>query len=478
MEQHGMRTTDCRDCRAWLRRLRRGGAAAVAAVLAAGCSERGGLLPAGAPRPAAALALECRADVRARTVACAPPGAESGARANIIGGQNVYLRLASSAVHYDSAAQLLSSDVTITNLTDRTLGSIDGSDATGLRVFFHSGPTVSEGSGTVAVANADSVGVFTSSGQPYFLYPQKLGPAETSAPRTWQFSLPPSVQSFTFSVFVQADVFPAWPLSGPAVSQWVAQPAPQGIYDVWVVNADTAWAANQARYAGGAWSAGTRTLGIGEGVWALDGTTAYSVGSYGIVLGPHGTTFSGADAVQLTGVAGTDSTDVWVVGDQGKIFHWNGVQWSRSSLATTQNLTDVWVVSPTEAYAVGWNGTVARWDGATWTVMPPPTTENLQGVWRSPAGRLYVVGWIGTIRRWADGKWETLPSGVTDNLQDVWGVSDTDVYAVGANGCILHWDGVAWTRQPTPTKALLNGISGAPGLVLVAGDNVLLRGYP
>jgi hypothetical protein len=44
----------------------------------------------------------------------------------------------------------------------------------------------------------------------------------------------------------------------------------------------------------------------------------------------------------LAAVRGTSGSDVWAVGNDGAIFHWNGMAWSRAKSGTTQNLSGVW----------------------------------------------------------------------------------------------------------------------------------------
>jgi hypothetical protein len=179
---------------------------------AAACTDRN---PAGSPQapppeppPSAVAMMTCTVSVRAGTLACGGADVASGISATIIGGQGTYVRLASSGVSYDSAASTLRVDVTVENLTGQALGTADGVTPSddGVRVFFQSGPTATEGDGPVAVANADGEGVFTGAGQKYFEYEGILAPGDTTAPREWRFSMPGTVSAFTFGVYVAAPV--------------------------------------------------------------------------------------------------------------------------------------------------------------------------------------------------------------------------------------------------------------------------------
>ncbi|HEX6036934.1 PKD domain-containing protein [Longimicrobium sp.] len=167
--------------------------------------------PAPAPPPpsVAVEALQCSADVRGRALECDPASPALGsARGTIIGGQGTHVRLRSSNVAYDSAAGVFRLDATIQNLmADRTLGTYDGVNVAGIRVFFHAGPNVVEGSGEVGLANTDGENFFLGAGEPFFNYASMLGPDATTEPRQWRFDVPTGVERFVFTVYLEAPVF-------------------------------------------------------------------------------------------------------------------------------------------------------------------------------------------------------------------------------------------------------------------------------
>lgn len=186
-------------------------------VLAAACSDRNPVAPGPVPPVDAARAkLECRVDVAQAEMSCASASTAGGARATVIGGQGVFVKLASSGTAYDGGTQILSSSVTVQNLLQQTLGT-DGVTTGGVQVFFESGPVVTSGTGAVTVANPDGTGTFTSGVQPYFLYGQALSPFQISTAKVWQFNVPSTVVSFVFTLYVNAQVTNAGPqvLRGP-----------------------------------------------------------------------------------------------------------------------------------------------------------------------------------------------------------------------------------------------------------------------
>lgn len=187
-------------------------AALAGAALPAACVRD--TVPTGVPAAdAPVLALRCVAEVHTATLTCAEavPLVPEGRRAMILGNQNGYLRLWSSGASYSPETARFRADVVLRNLLLQAMGTADGTtpDPAGIRVFFHEGPMLTGGYGLVRVANADGTGTFTGAQQPYFRYPGLLRPFETSAPRTWEFEVPPSVMTFAFAVYVSASLAPS-----------------------------------------------------------------------------------------------------------------------------------------------------------------------------------------------------------------------------------------------------------------------------
>lgn len=186
--------------------------AAALLLLAAACGDGQPTEPAtaaGSPPPAAVQVLDCTASVTAGTVSCssARPTA-GGASFTIVGGQNTNVRLSSTNVL--AAGGLFSFDVTVQNLLPEAMGTPDGvtPDTAGISVFFLSGPTRTGGTGSISVANADGTKEFTAAAQPYYRYNEILSKDDISSSKTWQFAYDPGVQTFTFKVYVAAELQP------------------------------------------------------------------------------------------------------------------------------------------------------------------------------------------------------------------------------------------------------------------------------
>ena len=182
---------------------------AAAVLLFAACTDQplAPIIPPIDPGAGGMARLACTVDVRQSTLACAPASAAGGPLlAKMVGGQEMYVRLAATRVAYDAVAGEFELDVTVQNLLRQSIGTEDGWSTEGVKVFFPTDPAVVEGSGSVSVHNPDGTEFFTAAGQPYFHYAEILSPYRISAPRTWVFAVDPTVDSFSFSVYVFAPV--------------------------------------------------------------------------------------------------------------------------------------------------------------------------------------------------------------------------------------------------------------------------------
>jgi regulation of enolase protein 1 (concanavalin A-like superfamily) len=182
----------------------------------------------------------------------------------------------------------------------------------------------------------------------------------------------------------------------------------------------------------------------------------------------------------LRGLWISGGSNLWAVGDSGRILKGDGSTWTAQTSGTTNALRGIWGSSTTSLWAVGDGGTIRRsTDGTAWAAQTSGTTTRLRGIWGSSATSLWVVGDSGLIRRSTDGTaWSAQASSTTSTLHAVWGTDASNVWAVGDGGTILKWNGTAWSAQTSGTTASLRGIwgSSATNLWAVGTGGVILKG--
>ncbi len=168
--------------------------------------------------------------------------------------------------------------------------------------------------------------------------------------------------------------------------------------------------------------------------------------------GPAGAAWTNVYRSQnvFTGVWGSSPRDVWVVGHDGEILHWDGTVWRPSRSGTTFILNAIWGAGPADAWVVGIRGTVLHWDGKTWTSLPPVTDEQLFAVWGSSAADVWAVGAHGVSAHWNGHKWSRVTTRTRSFLRGLWGSAADDVWCVGEHGTRLRWTGSAWTDAAAP----------------------------
>ncbi|MEQ1858583.1 MAG: Calx-beta domain-containing protein [Chthoniobacteraceae bacterium] len=229
---------------------------------------------------------------------------------------------------------------------------------------------------------------------------------------------------------------------------------------------------------------GAQTSGITtslRGLWIADATNLWAVGDAGRILKGNGATWAtqtSGTTNNLRGIWGSSATSLWAVGDSGRIVKGDGSAWVIQTSGTTNTLRGIWGSSATSLWTVGNTGTIRRsTDGTSWSAQTSGTTTNLYAVWGSDANNVWAVGDAGTILKWNGTAWAAQTSGTTGNLRGVWGSSATNLWAVGVGGVILKGNGTTWTAQTSGVTQDLNGIWGsdASSVWISGSSGMLLR---
>ncbi len=165
------------------------------------------------------------------------------------------------------------------------------------------------------------------------------------------------------------------------------------------------------------------------------------------------TPYSSYDDLDIWGFSGNQ---VFVVGDTGKIFYYDGSgsdydkdgtanDWEEVFDAGSNNLKGIHGVGNT-VFAVGNNGTILRYSGDT----------NSDGI---------------------PNDWEEMLDGGGDpwtsqDLFGVWCVTETDVYAAGNNETILHFDGSSWSEMTVTDSGSVNFRAIMDGFAVGSGEQI------
>jgi len=183
-------------------------------------------------------------------------------------------------------------------------------------------------------------------------------------------------------------------------------------------------------------------------------------------------------------VAGTSGTDVWMVGEKGRITHFDGSELTEHDSGVEATIWGVWPFSAKDVWAVGGtplggtaepNDIVLHYDGDSWkpvTLPGEPLGVAHYKVWGTSSDNLYVVGEQGTIWHRSGSGWvlQSDPPIVSSTLFTVHGCSAEQVYAVGGLSALRSGGDGTWTKESLKPSNAINGVSCAdPDQVIVVG---------
>jgi len=176
-----------------------------------------------------------------------------------------------------------------------------------------------------------------------------------------------------------------------------------------------------------------------------------------------------AGPTNFNAVSGSAADNVFVVGDQGTVLHWDGTALLPEESGTTANLRGVAVVSEDLVYAVGEQGTILRRQSGVWSADVPVTAAVLSAVWANDVSAA-AVGEQGVALVFASGVWTVIANSRNDNYYAITD-SNNGLYVVGSLGVVSHIDATAASISavslPGYTKLLAGATRWADGAYFV-----------
>ena len=149
-------------------------------------------------------------------------------------------------------------------------------------------------------------------------------------------------------------------------------------------------------------------------------------------------------------------------------------------------LRRVWGAEPDNVFAVGDQGALYHYDGAAWVPMDSGVRAPLTDIWGSAADNIFAVGAeaafhgptryeAGTILHFDGSAWTRMPTRYIRSLSAIWGTSPPNVFAL-SRGDLARFDGQVWSHMPAPldVSALID-LHGVPGgsIFMIDGSKIL-----
>lgn len=173
---------------------------------------------------------------------------------------------------------------------------------------------------------------------------------------------------------------------------------------------------------------------------------------------------------KITGASMADSHDAYIVGQQGAVYGYDGVDWTKRGGGLKSDYSDVWVfdrehVWITEKYSKGIvaEGSVVFFNGKEFSRVLNISGFRMYGISGTDTSSIWAVGDAGKIFFFNGTDWREQDSGVSWNIKDIWAHDANHVWAVGSGG-ILFFDGDKWTCQwKRETAGIFEGLNAIDG---------------
>ena len=166
--------------------------------------------------------------------------------------------------------------------------------------------------------------------------------------------------------------------------------------------------------------------------------------------------------VEIYDMHATMSDDIWAVGAQGAVVHWDGESWRAFDPITCHALHAVWAVSPQDVWAAGDEAAILHFDGVRWRAHDVGRTAIINDLWGTAKNDVWAAGWDG-LSHWNGESWSSAPGNTTTNMKSVWGASASDIWGTSSGDLVKHWDGHTWSNSQlgVGVKSSLGAVHGS-----------------
>lgn len=210
-------------------------------------------------------------------------------------------------------------------------------------------------------------------------------------------------------------------------------------------------------------------------VFGLSDDDVWGVGEYGMVVRNQGGKYTilprpGDSNSGVYAIWGTSATNMWVGGNDGQMYQWDGTQWKGyAKPAGSNSIYDMWGIDANNIWAVGYDNAI-RWNGTAWVRESLPASPRgyyeLRSVHGSAANNVWIVGYPSTILRYDGTSWKQMATPFPDTTNyyafSVWtfGANSTWIGtpSYSNNYTLYYWDGVSWKGYSTGTNNQPNDI--------------------
>ena len=215
-------------------------------------------------------------------------------------------------------------------------------------------------------------------------------------------------------------------------------------------------------------------------VAVVDETDVWAVGNTGKIAHYDGngwSLFVELGGGNLNAVDAADVSNVWAVGQGGEIYKYNGVSWALFADTGGDTWNSIDMISTNDGWMVGNGGKIWHYDSVSWTEYDDLGNRDINDIFMNSVAEGWAVGDHGEIYYFDGVLWDIFEDIGSTNLYSIHMISPDDGWIVGASGKIYHFDGVSWSLESSPTGQDLNDVYmfDASDVLSVGNNGVILN---
>ena len=176
---------------------------------------------------------------------------------------------------------------------------------------------------------------------------------------------------------------------------------------------------------------------------------------------------------------GTSDRDLYIVGTNGFIAHYDGKQWTRIESGTNTMIQDIWGIkdnlilcaiapgygaSNSDIYQIKEDRTVAT--------IPWVEGRAVRSIWFNNPVNIFTCG-SGVFKREINGKWKELAGKDVLNVstERIRGMANNDLFIVGHFGAVMHFNGMNFKVYPKLSSGIYYSCDYKNGVMIAVGFN-------
>lgn len=193
-------------------------------------------------------------------------------------------------------------------------------------------------------------------------------------------------------------------------------------------------------------------------LWGRAANDIWGFGALGVAAHWNGTTWTDAlpgwalthdDAVKVTG---SSATDLWAVAG-GTLLHGDGATWQTA--LTPQDvdgkINDVWARASDDVWVLGGDALIHHWNGAGWRTedpLPRTTGTELRAISGTGPNDVWILRGTNSVLHWDGDSWISRKP-IIDRPVDIWAAGPDEAWVVGDDG-VSHWENGFWYPPRLP----------------------------